>query len=108
MTPAKLDAANWRDAYGNGWEKIVAAAVCGIVNSSPEAFRYDPDAYPPLAIRTALNRLPSHYAKPRPATTEDLLVEECRILAMCRDHEHRDQIAISEERISYLRTKRIA
>jgi hypothetical protein len=51
--------ADWKDAWGNSFEHLVDLAVCGIVNSGPGPFRYEPEHYPGLVIKQAIDQVES-------------------------------------------------
>lgn len=101
----------WKDPWGRSFEDVVQDACCGIVNSAPEGYVYDPDQTPALAAREAHRRL-SRYPAPRAATSEELLLEEQRFLEMFREFERsadpavrqnwRIQATLSENRIQQL------
>ena len=55
--PNSMFSDGWRDAWGNTFPHLVGLAKCGIVNSEPSAFFYNPDHFPPLAIKLAVKEV---------------------------------------------------
>lgn len=104
---------SWRDPFGNSFEGLVEQAIAGIVSAAPDPFRYQPDYYPPLVIKSAMQKVESARgwplrASPRPMTPEEELELEISILEIYTGGDHviaREGAASAQKAIERIETR---